>query len=109
MTVLFQQLHSFRLWKPKPSGASGCSCAEQYFRADMQIRPYRFRKLNGAWRLRLSDDSTFSTAPFISFVGTKTEWRGTVAVVPSGTLGRICKSAPTVFVNSMAQTVTFEQ
>ena len=26
----------------------GCSSAERYFRADMQIRPYRFRKFNGA-------------------------------------------------------------
>ena len=32
-----------------------------------------------------------------------------VTVVRNGTLGRICKSAPTVFINYMAQAVTFVQ
>ena len=30
-----QSIHSFRLWRPKPNGASGCSGTERYFRADM--------------------------------------------------------------------------
>ena len=50
-------------WKPKPSGASGSVRAERYFRADMQVCPYRWLSLI-QWRkrLRLSDGSTFSTA-----------------------------------------------
>ena len=28
-------------------GASDCSCSERYFRADMQIRPYRLHKFYG--------------------------------------------------------------
>ena len=43
-----QSIHSFRLWRPTPSGASGYGFAGRYRRADMQIRPYRFRKFNGA-------------------------------------------------------------
>ena len=99
-----QSIHSFRLWKPRPNGASGCSSAERYFRADMQIRPYRLHKLNGAERLNFCNDDTFSTVPFIHFVyGNQDQMAQAVAVVLNGTLGRICKSAPTVCLNSMAQ------
>ena len=32
-----QSIHSFRLWKSKPNGASDCSSTERYFRADNRI------------------------------------------------------------------------
>ena len=52
------------LWKPKPSGASGSVDAERYFREGMLAFPYRWLSLI-QWRkrLRLDDDSTFSTVP----------------------------------------------
>ncbi len=43
----------------------------------------------------------------IKFMQTIILWRKAVTVLQDGTVGRIYKSAPTVFVNSMAQAVTF--
>ena len=34
-------------WEPKPNGASDCSCAKRYRRADIRVRPYRFLKFDG--------------------------------------------------------------
>ena len=84
----------------------------------MQIRPYRFRKFDGARRLDLYNHDTFSTVPHalprrnapvqtksytIQFMGTKAQWRVAIGVMRNGILGRIYKSAPTSIVNLMAR------
>ena len=43
----------------------------RHVRADMQVRPYHFHKLDGAERLSLFDDVTFSTVPNVLMVGTQ--------------------------------------
>ena len=42
-----QSIHSFRLWEPKSSGASGSVGAERYFREGMLALPYQYRKFGG--------------------------------------------------------------
>ena len=94
----------------KPSGASGCSSAERYRRADMLVRPYRLHKFGGASGWVYAIAVLFQQPhSFISFMETKIRWREAVRLVQDGTVGRICKSAPTVFLNSMAQAVGFMQ
>ena len=59
---------------------SGCSNTERYFREGMLALPY---------------------------CGSRNYMARAVAVLQGGTVGRICKSAPTVFMNYMAQAVKF--
>ena len=75
-----------------------CGTVEKVFHrivgADLYIRP------NALYLYRQSILS-------ISFTVTMIWWRVAVGFVQDGTVGRICKSAPTVFLNSMAQAVKF--
>ena len=73
------------------------ACAIEFMKtvgADLHIRPNA---------LCLYGQSILS----ISFTVTMIWWRVAIVVVQNGTLGRICKSAPTIFVNLRAQAVKF--
>ncbi len=70
------------------------------------VRPYQFRKFNGAKRLSLFDEDTFSTAPNGLFVQThRVGWftglcgAERLGLCKDNALGRIYKSAPTILWN----------
>ncbi len=84
----------------------GCIGAERYVWADIRVRPYQFHKLDGAKRLSLFDEDTFSTAPNGLFVQThRVGWftglcgAERLRLCRHDALGRIYKSAPTILWN----------
>ena len=73
---------------------SGRGFAGRYRRADMRVCPYDFHKFNGAKRERLCEYAANGSHNLVAQA---------VMVLQDGTVGQTCESAPTTFINLVAQ------